>query len=187
MKMIHTLAMLGIVLALPATAQNAAPSRQPGSSCEKFQERMAQKLKLTDAQKAGLKGITARHQASLAAKGKAAKDARRAFQEAIQKPETGLDTLKGLNRAMADAHMEVMLERRAMRQEIRAILTPDQGEKAAWMMGRREGKRMGPGGGPDPVALKTLADEVKTLRAIVDEIYKPESVQSKFARKINGS
>jgi Spy/CpxP family protein refolding chaperone len=161
MKINHSLTALGIALALgsgflPAMAQGA-PAPAPGCPmCSPkegprgwMQGRMAEKLKLTDAQKTSLTAITDKHQASLAAKGKAAKDARKAFFEAMQKPETAPETLKGLNRAKADAGMEAMLEHRALRQEIRAVLTPDQREEMARMEGRREGMRMGRGGWGD--------------------------------------
>jgi hypothetical protein len=49
------------------------------------------------------------------------------------------------------------------------------------------GRGMGPGEGIDPMAFQALADEVKTLRGIVDEINKPPSRIDTFARKMNGS
>jgi Spy/CpxP family protein refolding chaperone len=154
MKITQSLTVLGFALALgaglvPALAQDAppppAPAKQDGMR-DWSQGRMAEQLKLTDTQKASLKTIMAKHHDALSAKGKAAKEARRAFFEAMQKPETSPETLKALHRTMSDAGFEQLLEGRTMRQEIRAMLTPDQREQAARMEGRREGMRMARGG-----------------------------------------
>ena len=107
---------------------------------------MAAQLNLTEAQKASLKDIQAKHKDSFAAKKKAAMAARKAFFEAIQKPETAPETLKALHRTLSDLEFDRMLEFRAMRQEMRAVLNPEQREKAARMEGRMEGMRMARGG-----------------------------------------
>jgi Spy/CpxP family protein refolding chaperone len=151
MRLIHSLTLLSLALALPAMAQTApapapqaAPAMKDGMH-DRMMMRMAEKLKLTDAQKASCKDIIAKHKPVLMAKHQAAKEARRAFFEALQNPATSPDTLKGLNRTAADARLDAMLEGRAMRQELRAVLTPEQREKAAYIMGRRAGMRMGRG------------------------------------------
>ena len=151
MRINHALTILGLAIALPAMAQGSpapAPPMPPmhGEGHGWMQGRMAEQLKLTDAQKASLKDITAKHQAGLAAKGKAAHEASRAFFEALQSPETTPEALKGLHRTMSEANLDALLERRAMRLEIRAMLTPDQRERAAMMLGRMEGMRMARGG-----------------------------------------
>lgn len=151
MKIAHSLTMLGFALALGTglaaqdTPAPPMPQRQAGHDWT--QGPMAARLKLTDTQKASLKEITGKHKPALMAKGRAAKDARRAFFEAAQKPETSADTLRTLHRAMSDQGLEFLLERRAMRQEIRAVLTPDQREQAARMEGMKEGMRMARGSG----------------------------------------
>jgi len=66
--------------------------------------------------------------------------------EAMQKPETAPETLKGLHRTLSDLEFDRLLEFRAMRQEMRVVLNPDQREKAARMEGRMEGMRMARGG-----------------------------------------
>ena len=151
MKINHVLAALGLAIALPALAQDAPPPapQMPPMQMEGhgMPGRMAAKLKLTDAQKASTKEVYAKHQAGLAAKAQAAREARRAFFEAVQSPETTPEVLKGLHRTMSDADLDALLERRAMRLEIRALLTPDQREQAARMLGRKEGMRMGHGMG----------------------------------------
>jgi Spy/CpxP family protein refolding chaperone len=146
--------MLGFGLS-PAKADGAPASGPQGPVAGMDQPRsrswvdgpMARRLQLTDAQKTSLKAIQARHQDALKAKRKAAMEARRAFSEALRKPETPPDTLKALNRTLADARFDARQERRAMRQEMHAVLTPEQREKVARMEGFREGRRMARGGG----------------------------------------
>ncbi len=107
---------------------------------------MARELKLTDAQKASFKAIFAKHKDSLKAKGQAIREAHKAYREALEKPDTPQDTLKTMNRSLADLKFERRMEARAMRQELRAVLTPEQREKAARLEGRMEGRRMAHGG-----------------------------------------
>jgi Spy/CpxP family protein refolding chaperone len=160
MRIIHSLSVLALALALPALAQTppaALAAPQEGRSFGRMYERIGEKLNLTDAQKAACKDIIGKHRPAMIAKHKAAKEARKAFFEAVMKPETAPDTLKTLNRAAADARLEAMLEGRAMRQELRAVLTPEQREKAAFILGRMAGMHgdhgrwggMGMMGGPE--------------------------------------
>ena len=108
--------------------------------------RTTAELKLTDAQKASFKAIFAKHKDSLKAKGQAIREARKAYREALEKPDTPQDALKTMNRSLADLKFERRMEARAMRQELRAVLTPEQREKAARMEGRMEGMRMAQAG-----------------------------------------
>ncbi len=102
MKKIPTLTMLGFALALgtglAAQETPAPPMPQRPAAHDWTQGPMAERLKLTDAQKAGIKEITARHKDALTAKGRAAKAARKAFFEAAQKPETSAEALRPLFR-----------------------------------------------------------------------------------------
>ncbi len=107
---------------------------------------MAGRLKLTEAQKASLQTIRARHQEALAARDKAAGEARRAFFEAERRPGTAPEALKALNRTLADAEFDRRQEHRALREEMRAALTPEQREQAARMEGFRQGMRQARGG-----------------------------------------
>jgi len=154
MKINHVLTVLGLAIALPALAQGTPAPAAPAAQAPPMHmhgegrgwlEGMAARLKLSDAQKASCKDIIVKHKAALESKGKAAKEARRAFFEALQSPDTTPETLKGLHRTMSDADLDALLERRAMRLELRAQLNPDQREQAARMMGRQEGMRMAHG------------------------------------------
>lgn len=157
MTSMRSIASIALAVALgsglmPAMAQgapgpdgaNTMPGRDGHSGW--MEGRMAAQLNLTEAQKASLKDIQAKHKDSFAAKKKAAMAARKAFFEAIQKPETAPETLKALHRTLSDLEFDRMLEFRAMRQEMRAVLNPEQREKAARMEGRMEGMRMARGG-----------------------------------------
>lgn len=130
--------------AMPAAGGCPMMGQAPGQekSHDWLQGRMAAQLQLTEAQKASLKAITDKHKASLASKRKAVMDARRAFFTALQNNDSSADALKTLHRTLSDLTFERMMEGRAMRQEIRAVLTPEQREKAARMEGRMEGMRM---------------------------------------------
>jgi Spy/CpxP family protein refolding chaperone len=144
---------LGMCLA-PAQAQDApAPRPRMGDRLPKVEERFDRALRLTDAQKASVKEIRARHKAAIDAKRATAETSRKAFEESIRNPEAKSEDLKALHRTQADANLDLLLEHRAQRLEIRAILTPEQREKAARLLGRMEGLRMRhPGGMPGGAA-----------------------------------
>jgi len=140
---------LGICLA-PALAQDApVPRPRMGDRLPRLEERFDRALHLSDAQKASVKEIRARHRPALEARRATAETAHKAFSEAMKNPEAKPEDLKTLHRAQADANLDLLLEHRAQRMEIRAILTPEQREKAARLLGRMEGMRMRhPGGAP---------------------------------------
>lgn len=146
-----TLAALALGIGMLPLFSQGAPAFQPRPRPEDAQnkrhEHMDKALALTDAQKASVEGIRAKHKEAMEAKRHAAQDSRKAFAEAIRKPETKVEDIKTLHRAMADANLEMLLEGRSMRQEIRAVLTPEQREKAAFLMGRQEGMMHGHRGG----------------------------------------
>jgi Spy/CpxP family protein refolding chaperone len=174
MKTFASLVGIGMALALgaaprPALAQAASPTpgvTQPsGGSAAPAPGRCAwdgwlkgpaaARLGLTAAQRTSWQAIVEKHRASLDQKRQAAFDARQAYWEAAGKPDTAPDTLRQLHRTLSDQAFEAQLERRALRQELHAVLTPEQRERAARMQGRMEGRmqgrmaaRMGACGGP---------------------------------------
>jgi Spy/CpxP family protein refolding chaperone len=112
-----------------------------------MEARFEARLHLTDAQKASFREIRAKHQEALAAKRKAAFEAGKTLAKALANPESKPEELKTLHRSAADLAFEARLEQRAMRLEIRAILTPEQREEGARMEGRMEGMMMSRGAG----------------------------------------
>jgi len=132
--------------------------RSVGGSCDPagpmgrcLEGRMAAQLKLTDAQKAKMGTIKAQHAVALNAKRQAMQEAHKAFQQAALNPGTSLDQLKKLHQTVADSQFELMLEHRAMRLEMRALLTPEQQAEAdklcKEMPARGQGGRGGRGKG----------------------------------------
>lgn len=120
-------------------------------------------LNLTEAQQAQVKAIHDRHQATLKAKVEAANTARQALHEAMAKTATDTKTLQALHEKVSAAQFDLMLEHRALRQEILPVLTAEQkaqfeqhpmgpgsgsGMRHPGMRGHRPG--FGPGIGPGP-------------------------------------
>jgi Spy/CpxP family protein refolding chaperone len=134
--------------ATPQSAPQAPPVAAPGAAQprrmdgDKWMARMADKLQLNDAQRASCKAILDKHRDALRGDRQALADARQAFGAALGKPDTPADTLRTLHRALADRQFDQLLEARTLRQELRAVLTPEQREQAARMEGRMEGMRM---------------------------------------------
>lgn len=150
MKTLAT-AVLALGICLSAAQAQDAPSPHPrkGDRHPRLEERFDRALHLTDAQKVTVKEIRDKHRSALEARRAAAETAHKAFSEAMKNPEAKPEDLKTLHRAQADASLDLLLEHRAQRAEIHAILTPEQREKATRLMGRMKGMRMRhPGGGP---------------------------------------
>jgi len=151
---------LGITV-LPAAAQDAPP---PGPRAEapapghrraappRVRERMARELGLTEEQRAKIKEIRQKHEAGAGARMKAAMEARKAFADAFRDHATSVEELRRLHGAASQARLEALLDQRAQREEIRAVLTPEQREKAAHWRGLMEGmgRGMRHGMGMDP-------------------------------------
>ncbi len=118
----------GLALVMTATvlaAQGFGPKmggRAQAASCGP----MARFLNLTAAQQASSKVITDRHQASLDAKQKVVNEAREEMRKAMHDPAVSDAKVKELHARVSGSMTAVMLERRAMMQELEAILTPDQ-------------------------------------------------------------
>jgi len=83
-------------------------------------------LNLTEAQQAKVKAIHDGHQTAFKAKGEVAGAAHKALFEAMQNASTDAATLKALHDKASTAQFELMLEHRAVRQEILPLLTADQ-------------------------------------------------------------
>jgi Spy/CpxP family protein refolding chaperone len=132
------------ICAAPAQAQDAhRPRPRMEDMQQRIQDRVAVALNLTDAQKGSFAEIRAKHKAALDSRRAAAQAAHKAFAEAMKSPDAKPEDLRNLHRAQADAAFELLLEHRAQRIEFRAILTPEQREKAAKLEGRMEGRMEG--------------------------------------------
>jgi len=143
MSKIHILTSLALSLGmglLPAGAQDAAAPKTPPA--RERDGRMGRRLHLTDAQKAGIQELRKKHRESLATRKAAMKDARIAFRTAAAKTDTPVEELRKLHAKVADLAFDLRMEARALREEVRALLTPEQREEAARMRGRMEGMMM---------------------------------------------
>ena len=168
--------LLASVIALGLAAQPAPPPPQGGpgpqgpraprirAAAENLAF-LAHHLKLTEAQRTQIKAIHTKHQEAIKAKQRAAMEAREALMKAAAKPDAAVADLRSLHQAAADRLFDVMLERRTVRQEARALLTPEQRAESDRMqalgeerrqfrmermrkgMERRQGRGFGPGGG----------------------------------------
>ena len=111
--------------------------------------RMLRRLNLTDAQKAQVKAIHQAHQSAFQAKGDAAKAARQAMHDAMVNSATDSKTLQALHEKVSAAQFDLMLEHRAVRQEILPLLTPDQKTQfEQGPMGKGQGRGQGQGRRP---------------------------------------
>jgi Spy/CpxP family protein refolding chaperone len=167
--------LLASFLALGLAAQPAPPPQgaRGAQGPRGFRDRaagenlafLAHHLKLSEAQRTQIKAIHTRHQEAIQAKQRSAMEAREALMKAAAKPDAAVADLRALHQAAADRQFEVMVERRAVRQEARALLTPEQRaesdrmqalgeERRQFRMHRmrgamegRQGRGFGPGGG----------------------------------------
>ncbi|WP_257312702.1 Spy/CpxP family protein refolding chaperone [Geothrix fuzhouensis] len=149
----------GALLAFGASlsAQGPGPGFGPGSRAG----RGLMALNLTEAQQAQVKAIHERHQGALKAKGETASAAHKALREAMANSATDAKTLQALHEKASAAQFDLMLEHRAVRQEILPLLTVEQKAQfekrgmgsgfgpGAGMMGPRRGHGRGPGLNPD--------------------------------------
>lgn len=137
-RLLRTTAIAVAMLALGVSLQ--AQGRGPGSGPGRGQGRGLLALNLTEAQQAQVKAIHERHQAEIQARQEAARSARTAMHQALAKEGTDAATLQALHQKVSAAQFDLMMARRAVRQEILPLLTPEQ--KA-----RFEQRPMGPRGG----------------------------------------
>jgi Spy/CpxP family protein refolding chaperone len=102
---------------------------------------MAHHLKLSDPQKAQIKDIHQKHRDAIKSNQKVAMEAREAFRKAAQDPSTSPDQLRKLHQIVADRQFDQLLERRAMRLDTRAVLTPEQRTEADRLQALGEERR----------------------------------------------
>lgn len=113
---------------LPLAAQNPPP--RPAAPAG---QHMAEVLGLSPDQQAELKAIREKHQAALKADHDATRAQAEAFHRAMQDPKASEAQLRQAFDQMNAQRFRALLDRRALRQEMRAVLTPDQQAKAEAM------------------------------------------------------
>lgn len=102
------------------------------------------RLGLNENQQAQFKAIHERHKAALETRRQSLQEARKALHDAM-KAEADTKALKAAHQKVADAQFQMLLERKAVRDEILPILTPEQ--KARFQEGVGEGRGRGRGHG----------------------------------------
>ena len=141
---IFTSLALTLALGLPALAQDGpAPKPMDPARADRMEAHLARHLQLTEAQKTAIKELRAKRQDAIKAKHQAMVTAREALRTAEARPESKPEELKALHRTFADLAYDLKLDRRALRKDIGALLTPEQRVKAAYMLGRMEGMHEG--------------------------------------------
>ncbi|MBS1785555.1 MAG: Spy/CpxP family protein refolding chaperone [Acidobacteria bacterium] len=115
---------LAILLAtLPMLAQApppVAPDAHPRANA----------LGLSPEQQTQIQAIRQKHLSALKADHEAAQSQRQAFRVAMEDPNTSEAQLRQAFDQVNARKFQMLVERRAMRQEVRAVLTPDQRAKA---------------------------------------------------------
>ncbi len=124
------------ILAL-ATLPMAA---QPRLGRDLRTERIARALNLTDAQRVSIQGIREKHRPDLVLRRDAVRQAQAALRTALRDPATPEPQLRTLHDRASAAQFEVILARRSVRQDVQAVLTPEQRTKAVEMRGVAQGK-----------------------------------------------
>lgn len=105
-------------------------------------------LNLTEAQQTQMKAIHDKHQAAIQAKMEAAHAAQKAMHVAMADANSDAKALKALHDQASAAQFDLMLEHRAIRQEILPLLTAEQKVQfEKHPMGPWGGRGMGHGGG----------------------------------------
>lgn len=124
-----------LLIALPILAQ-APPPASPADAPR------ANALGLSSEQQAQIKAIRQKHQDAFKADHEAARTQAKAFRAAMEDPKASEAQLRQAYDQMSARRFQGLLERRAMRQEVRAVLTPDQQAKVDAMKARfREHRR----------------------------------------------
>ena len=137
---------LGIVpLAAHPCFAPGGPGKGGGLRQDFLMSRVSERLNLTENQKTQIKDIQARHADPVKLKEEAVLEARKTFRNACQEAATTPAQIKTLYQAKSDKTFELMLERRTLRSEMRAVLTPDQriewDKLQAYHRGLRQGMR----------------------------------------------
>jgi Spy/CpxP family protein refolding chaperone len=120
----------------PAGPQGFRPGPPPGMPCD---------LDLTSAQKEAIQAILEKHRTTHMEKQKAARQKEKALMAALFEGTAPEARLKELHQAASDARFALLLEDRATRLEVDALLTPEQrARRKTGMEGRPMGEQAPP-------------------------------------------
>ena len=150
-----TFAVVLLTLGASLHAQGCGPGFGPGTGRGGFghgrgEGRGFMGLNLTEAQQTKVRAIHDHHAAAIQAKMDAAQAAHKVLREAMVNASSDAKILQALHEKASAAQFDLMLEHRAVHQEIMPLLTPEQKtqfEKGPMGMGPRGGRGRGPGFG----------------------------------------
>ena len=91
---------------------------------------MAKQLNLSDDQKAAMKAIGQKHKDELKANHQAQQAARKAFQSLMADPNAKIADIQAAHQVLSQRSLDMALAGRALRAEMRAVLTPEQQAQA---------------------------------------------------------
>lgn len=132
-----------LLAALPLLSQApAAPAPGPSAADHPRTQRLAEALGLSPEQQAKLEAIRAQHTAALKADREALQAEGRQLHGAMQDPAASETQLRQAFDRMNEARFKALMDRRALRQEMRAVLTPDQQAKADALKARFREERL---------------------------------------------
>ncbi len=126
--------MLPLATSQPLHAADEAPSSMATPGQGHRGQRFAKALQLTADQQTKLQALRASHRAATAPKHQAAQEARTALAKAMEDPATPEATLRDLHQRASEAQFQILLAGRANRAQVRALLTPEQREKASVLL-----------------------------------------------------
>ncbi|HJV21269.1 MAG TPA: Spy/CpxP family protein refolding chaperone [Holophagaceae bacterium] len=131
---------LALATLLPLAAQQPAPQggTHPGRG-----RHLAKVLQLTPDQQTKIHALRTSQFTANAPKRQAAQEAHAALAKALQDPATPEATLRDLHQKASEARFQLMLARRADLAQVRALLTPEQREKAAVLLARHQERMRG--------------------------------------------
>jgi Spy/CpxP family protein refolding chaperone len=148
-NLLHLATLTVALLALGTSL--SAQGRGQGCGSGRREGRGFMGMNLSDAQQTQMKAIHDKHQAALRAKMEAAETARTSMYAAMSNAGTDAKTLKTMHEKVSAAQFDLMLEHRAVQQEILPLLSPEQKlqfEKHPMGMGPMGGRGgWGPGSG----------------------------------------
>lgn len=140
-----------LIIGTALSAQGFGPGAGPGPgprNSPSHEGRGFKGLNLTEAQQAQMKAIHDQHQPTIKAKLETVAAARKAMHAAMADASSDTKTLKALHDQVSAAQFDLMLEHRAIRQEILPLLTAEQKVQfEKHPMGPHEGRGMGRGAG----------------------------------------
>ncbi len=130
------------VLALSVFPLLAQPGLEmPGPGSGPRGGHMARALDLTEAQKTSIQAIHEKHRPDMTARREAVRQTQTALQAAFRDAATPEAQLRTLHDKASAARFEMMLAGRSIRQEVDAVLTPEQRAKAADLRGTAQAHR----------------------------------------------